>query len=79
MNIVSSAMRRHGTENRMGAKLRATFVAAGLPEPTVRLARVAGEWGWNNLVSRADESSGGPCFDPDIWGKDEPRSHADRE
>jgi SAM-dependent methyltransferase len=30
-------MRLHGTESRMGAKLHATFVGAGLPPPTMRL------------------------------------------
>lgn len=33
----ADAMRRHGTETRMGSKLHATFVAAGLPAPTMRL------------------------------------------
>jgi len=30
-------MRMHGTETRMGSRLHATFVAAGLPAPTLRL------------------------------------------
>ena len=34
---VADAMRMHGTETRMGSRLHATFVAAGLPAPTLRL------------------------------------------
>ena len=30
-------LRMHGTESRMGSKLYATFIAAGLPPPTMRL------------------------------------------
>jgi len=33
----ADAMRMHGTETRMGSRLHATFVAAGLPAPTLRL------------------------------------------
>ncbi len=33
----ADAMRLHGTETRMGSKLHAAFVAAGLPAPTMRL------------------------------------------
>jgi SAM-dependent methyltransferase len=33
----ADAMRLHGTETRMGSKLHATFVAAGLPAPILRL------------------------------------------
>ncbi len=33
----ADAMRLHGTETRMGSKLHATFVAAGLPAPTMRM------------------------------------------
>jgi len=33
----AETLRLHGTESRMGAKLNATFVAAGLPNPTTRL------------------------------------------
>ena len=37
------ALRAHGTETRMGAKLHATFVSAGLPPPAMRLeARIGG-------------------------------------
>lgn len=35
-------LRRHGTETRMGAKLHATFVEAGLPHPTMRLEALIG-------------------------------------
>jgi SAM-dependent methyltransferase len=39
----AETLRRHGTETRMGAKLHSTFVAAGLPAPTLRLeALIAG-------------------------------------
>ena len=34
-------MRLHGTETRMGSKLHATFVAAGLAAPTLRLEALA--------------------------------------
>lgn len=37
----ADAMRLHGTETRMGSKLHATFVAAGLPSPTLRLEALA--------------------------------------
>jgi SAM-dependent methyltransferase len=37
----ADAMRLHGTETRMGSKLHATFVAAGLPAPTLRLEALA--------------------------------------
>jgi SAM-dependent methyltransferase len=37
----AETMRRHRTETRMGAKLHATFVAAGLREPSVRLEALA--------------------------------------
>ncbi len=37
----ADAMRLHGTETRMGSKLYATFVAAGLPAPTLRLEALA--------------------------------------
>ena len=37
------ALRKHGTESRMGARLHATFVLAGLPPPAMRLeARIGG-------------------------------------
>ena len=40
----ADTMRLHGTETRMGAKLLATFVGAGLPSPTTRLeATIGGE------------------------------------
>lgn len=35
-------MRLHGTETRMGAKLHATFVAAGFPAPSMRLEAIIG-------------------------------------
>ncbi|MFI5371089.1 MAG: class I SAM-dependent methyltransferase [Candidatus Eisenbacteria bacterium] len=35
-------LRRHGTENRMGIKLHATFVAAGLPQPSMRFEAPVG-------------------------------------
>ena len=35
-------LRRHGTETRMGAKLHATFLSAGLPAPTMRLEALLG-------------------------------------
>jgi hypothetical protein len=35
-------LRLHGTETRMGAKLHATFIAAGLAPPTMRLEALAG-------------------------------------
>lgn len=34
-------MRLQGTETRMGSKLHATFLAAGLPAPTLRLEAMA--------------------------------------
>jgi SAM-dependent methyltransferase len=37
----AEAMRLHGTETRMGSRLHATFVAAGLPAPTLRLEALA--------------------------------------
>jgi SAM-dependent methyltransferase len=37
----AAAMRLHGTETRMGSRLHATFVAAGLPAPTLRLEALA--------------------------------------
>ena len=37
----AEAMRLHGTETRMGSKLHATFVAAGLSAPTLRLEALA--------------------------------------
>ncbi len=37
----ADAMRLHGTETRMGSKLHATFVAAGLRAPTLRLEVLA--------------------------------------
>ena len=37
----AEAMRLHGTETHMGSKLHATFVAAGLPPPTLRLEALA--------------------------------------
>ena len=37
----ASAMRLHGTETHMGSKLHATFVAAGLPAPALRLEALA--------------------------------------
>ncbi len=37
----AEAMRMHGTETRMGSKLYATFVAAGLPTPKLRLEALA--------------------------------------
>lgn len=36
------SLRLHGTESRMGAKLHATFVGAGLPPPTMRLEALLG-------------------------------------
>ena len=38
----ADTLRLHGTESRMGAKLHATFVAAGLPAPTMRLEALLG-------------------------------------
>jgi 2-polyprenyl-3-methyl-5-hydroxy-6-metoxy-1,4-benzoquinol methylase len=35
-------LRRHGTETRMGTRLHTTFVAAGLPSPTMRLEALIG-------------------------------------
>lgn len=37
----AEAMRLHGTETRMGSKLHTTFVAAGLPAPTLQLQALA--------------------------------------
>ena len=37
----ANAMQLHGTETRMGSKLHATFVAAGLPAPTLRVETLA--------------------------------------
>lgn len=37
----ADAMRLHGTETRMGSKLYPTFVAAGLPGPTLRVETLA--------------------------------------
>src|SRR5882672_1076691 len=38
----AETLRRHGTETRMGSKLYATYVAAGLPQPTVRQEALMG-------------------------------------
>lgn len=37
----AEALRFHGTETHMGSKLHATFIAAGLPAPTLRLEAFA--------------------------------------
>lgn len=38
----ADTLRLHGTETRMGTKLHATFVAAGLPPPSLRLEALIG-------------------------------------
>lgn len=39
---VTETLRAHGTETRMGTKLHSTFVAAGLPAPSMRLEALIG-------------------------------------
>jgi SAM-dependent methyltransferase len=46
----ADTLRLHGTETRMGTKLHATFVAAGLPPPSMRLEALIG--GGANGLSR---------------------------